>query len=190
MINPTKGGCQGGWGQENYSVSKALAFFAFLRSKRLSRSLDSYRILNSIIQWLESPYFDVLKTYILWVESWNYKFNFDILQTWRCGGQAMSSIQKLMDDTQMPIAPEQAFKEKSTKLLILLPIRTIYFRTFQFETPCMTNSHVIFEFVTTRNTLASQTNSGRVPSDLHLNVIFLRNFYFSIRKILAVSSFV
>ena len=100
----------------------------------------------------------------------------------------MSSIQKLMDDTQMPIAPEQAFKEKSTKLLILLPIRTIYFRTFQFETPCMTNYHVIFEFVTTRNTLTSQTNSGRVPSDLH--VIFLRNFYFSIRKILAVSSFV
>ena len=66
----------------------------------------------------------------------------------------------------------------------------LLFRTFQFETPCMTNYHVIFEFVTTRNTLASQTNSGRVPSDLHLNVIFLRNFYFSIRKILAVSSFV
>ena len=36
MINPTKRGCQGGWGQENHSVSKALAFLAFLRSKRLS----------------------------------------------------------------------------------------------------------------------------------------------------------
>ena len=36
----------------------------------------------------------------------------------------------------MPIAAEHAFKEKSTKLLILLPLRTIYNRTFQCETPC------------------------------------------------------
>ena len=36
----------------------------------------------------------------------------------------------------MPIAPEHAFEEKSTKLLILLPLRTIYNRTFQCETPC------------------------------------------------------
>ena len=36
----------------------------------------------------------------------------------------------------MPIAAEHAFKEKSTKSLILLPLRTIYNRTFQCETPC------------------------------------------------------
>ena len=36
----------------------------------------------------------------------------------------------------MPIAPKLAFKEKSAKLLILLPLRTIYFRTFQCGTPC------------------------------------------------------
>ena len=36
----------------------------------------------------------------------------------------------------MPINPKHAFKEKSTKLLILLPLRTIYNRTFQCETPC------------------------------------------------------
>ena len=36
----------------------------------------------------------------------------------------------------MPITPEHAFKEKSTKLLILLPLRTSYNRTFQCETPC------------------------------------------------------
>ena len=87
----------------------------------------------------------------------------------------MSSIQKLMDDTQMPIAPEQAFKEKSTKLLILLPIRTIYFWTFQFEAPCMTNSHVIFEFVTTRNTLAKQT---LVDLHLHKCHIFKKFLFF------------
>ena len=36
----------------------------------------------------------------------------------------------------MPIAAEHAFKEKSAKLLILLPLRTISKRTFQCETPC------------------------------------------------------
>jgi hypothetical protein len=80
MINPSKRDCQGGWGQENHSVSKALEFFAFLRSKKLLRSQrllrsswlmepmrsfllrlsDSFRNLNSIIWWLESSYFEVL----------------------------------------------------------------------------------------------------------------------------------
>ena len=63
-----------------HSVSKALAFLAFLRSKRLSRSSrllrsswlrepmrplrssDSLRNLNSIIKWLETSYFVVFKT--------------------------------------------------------------------------------------------------------------------------------
>ena len=108
MINPTKRGCPGGWGQENHSVYKDLAFLVILRSKRLPRSSrllrsswlmepmrplrssDSLRNLNLIMQWLESSYFDVLKTSIFWVESWNFKFNFGILQTWGCGGQAMS----------------------------------------------------------------------------------------------------
>ena len=36
-------------------------------------------------------------------------------------------------------AAEHAFKEKSAKLLILLSLRTIYFRKFQCETPC--NNH-------------------------------------------------
>ena len=36
----------------------------------------------------------------------------------------------------MPITPKHAFKERSTKLLILLLLRTIYNRTFQYETPC------------------------------------------------------
>ena len=48
----------------------------------------------------------------------------------------MSFMQKMIDETQMPITPEHAFKEKSTKLLILLSLRTIYNRTFQCETPC------------------------------------------------------
>ena len=49
----------------------------------------------------------------------------------------MSFMQKMIDETQMPITQEHAFKEKSTKLLIFLPLRTIYNRTFQCETPCI-----------------------------------------------------
>ena len=37
----------------------------------------------------------------------------------------------------MPTAAEHAFKGKSTKSLILLPLRAIYNRTFQYETPCI-----------------------------------------------------
>ena len=37
----------------------------------------------------------------------------------------------------MPTPPEHAFKEKSTKLLILPSLRTIYNCTFQCETPCI-----------------------------------------------------
>ena len=43
----------------------------------------------------------------------------------------------MIDETQMPIAAQHAFNEKLAKLLVLLPLRTIYFRTFQCETPCM-----------------------------------------------------
>ena len=44
-------------------------------------------------------------------------------------------------------AAEHAFKEKSAKLLILLSLRTIYFRTFQSETPCIIfpPNEIIFE---------------------------------------------
>ena len=48
----------------------------------------------------------------------------------------MAFVRNIRAKSQMPIAPEHAFEEKSTKLLILLPLRTIYFRTFQCETPC------------------------------------------------------
>ena len=50
----------------------------------------------------------------------------------------MSFMQKMIVETQMPITPKHAFKEKSTKLLTLLSLRTIYNRTFQCETPCIT----------------------------------------------------
>ena len=50
-----------------------------------------------------------------------------------CGGQSLALVWNRRVKSQMP---EHAFEEKSTKLLILLPIRTIYNLTFQCETPC------------------------------------------------------
>ena len=54
-----------------------------------------------------------------------------------CGGQPLSLLWNIRVKSQMPAATEHDFKEKSTKLLILLPLRTIYFRTCQCETPCI-----------------------------------------------------
>ena len=45
-------------------------------------------------------------------------------------------MKKLIDETQMPIAPEHAFKEKPVKLLILLPLRTDLLCNLHYETPC------------------------------------------------------
>jgi hypothetical protein len=53
-----------------------------------------------------------------------------------CGGLPLALVRNVRVKSQMPIAPEHTFEEKSTNLLILLPLRTIYNRTFQCETPC------------------------------------------------------
>ena len=106
MINPTKRGCQGGWGQENHSVYKALAFLVILRSKRLPRSSrllrsswlrkpmrplrssDSFRNLNSIIKWLETSYFVVFKTWFFSVRIMKFQVQLlhpSDLRLWRTG---------------------------------------------------------------------------------------------------------
>ena len=106
MINLTKRGCPGDWGQENHSVYKVLAFLVILRSKRLSRSLrllrsswlrepmrplrssDSLRNLNSIIKWLETSYFVVFKTWFFSVRIMKFQVQFwhpSDLRLWRTG---------------------------------------------------------------------------------------------------------
>ena len=47
----------------------------------------------------------------------------------------------------MPNAPEHAFEEKSTKLLIRLPLRPIYNRTFQCETPCSYFLYAFYDYL-------------------------------------------
>ena len=54
-----------------------------------------------------------------------------------CWSQPMLLFFKLVDETQMTKALKHTKHHKSTKLLILLPLREIYFRLFLYETPCM-----------------------------------------------------
>ena len=59
--------------------------------------------------------------------------------SWRgCWGQPMPFFWKLVDKTQMCNPPEATRHHSQIKLLILLPLRAIYFRTFQCEIPCIT----------------------------------------------------
>ena len=74
----------------------------------------------------------------LWNWSSKIQFFIDICySSWRgCWGQPMSFFWKLVDKTQMCNPPEDTRHHSLIKLLILLPLRAIYFRTFQCEIPC------------------------------------------------------
>ena len=64
-----------------------------------------------------------------------------------CRGQPLALVRNIRVKSQMPITPKHAIEEKSTQLLILLPLRTIYNRTFQCETPCILPGKPLF-FIT------------------------------------------
>ena len=51
---------------------------------------------------------------------------------------ADATFLKLVDETQMVKPLEPTSYHNSKKYLILLPLRTIYFRSFHYATPCMT----------------------------------------------------
>ena len=59
-----------------------------------------------------------------------------ILSFGGCWGQPMVLFWKLVDETQISTPPEATRHHDSTKLLILLPLRAIYLRPFQSDTPC------------------------------------------------------
>ena len=82
----------------------------------------------------------------LWNGSSKIQFFTDIwYSSWRgCWGQPMSFFWKLVDKTQMCNPLEATRHHSLIKLLILLPLRAIYFRTFQCEIPC--KFHIFFAF--------------------------------------------
>ena len=68
----------------------------------------------------------------------NYKdlLCFSTFSVGGCWGQPMLLFWKLIHKTQMSNPPEAASYRNSTKLLILLPLRAIYFYSLHYETPC------------------------------------------------------
>ena len=45
---------------------------------------------------------------------------------------------KLVDETQMGNPRDHAVRDIASKFSIFLPLRAIYFRSYQYETPCTT----------------------------------------------------
>ena len=105
-----------------------------------------------------------------------------------CGGQPLALLWNIRIKSQMPIATEHAFKEKSTKLLILLPLRTIYNRTFQCETPYRGNSWIVPFFKREPhycrfNSIARSLTNLQNPNKL-VNLHFLVQFHrYSSKKV-------
>ena len=60
----------------------------------------------------------------------------DTLAVGGCWGQQMLLFWELVDKIQMSKPPEHTRHHDSRQLSIPLPLRAIYFSTFQYETPC------------------------------------------------------
>ena len=74
------------------------------------------------------------------VESWNSKFNFGILQTWGCGGQAVPFMYKLIVETQMCNAAEHASMKNQQNYRSFYPSEPFSFIHFNMI-------HPVFGFV-------------------------------------------
>ena len=85
--------------------------------------------------WIQL-YFDFLKKYFLGVESWNIRLNFSTFSVRSCWGQPMLLFWKLSNKTQMSKPCDHAAKDMPSKFSIFLSLRAIYFRSYQYETPC------------------------------------------------------
>ena len=66
------------------------------------------------------------------------KSNFSLLSVGGCWDQPMLLFWKLINETQMGKPLEPTRHHNSRKLLILLPLRAIYYRSLHYETPCIT----------------------------------------------------
>ena len=72
----------------------------------------------------------------LWNGSWKIHFLLisEALSVRGCWGQSMLLFWKLIHKTQMSNPPEATSYCNSTKILIVLPLRTIYFYSLNYET--------------------------------------------------------
>ena len=55
----------------------------------------------------------------------------------------MQLFGKLVDETQMGNPRDHAVRDIASKFSIFLPLRAIYFRSYQYETPCKRDATLI-----------------------------------------------
>ena len=99
--------------------------------------------------WLDHPWHQNDQNwYFLWNGSSKIHFLLisDTLAVRGCWGQQMLLFWELVDKTQMSKPLEHTRHHDSRQLSILLPLRAIYFSTFQYETPCMMSFEMIENF--------------------------------------------
>ena len=85
---------------------------------------------------LNSALFGCFEKKKFWVESRNINMNFSTFSVGGCWGQPMLLFWKLVDETQLVKPPEPTSHHISKKYLILVPFKSIYFRSLYYETPC------------------------------------------------------
>ena len=139
-----KWGCWGHWG--HWGCWGRWGHWGCRSFKAWKTTTEDFRI----IQAFEFSFIFRFSKKNFWVESWNVILNFCTFSVRGCWGQLMSFFWKLVDETQMCNPPEATRHHNLIKLLILLPLRAIYFRTFQCEIPCSRkpgdyNGTIVFE---------------------------------------------
>ena len=66
----------------------------------------------------------------------NFSLISDTLSVGGCWGQPMLLFLKLVDETQMSNPRDNVARDILSKFSIHLPLRSVYFRSFLYETPC------------------------------------------------------
>ena len=69
----------------------------------------------------------------------NFSLISDTFSVGGCWGQPMLLFWKLDNETQMSNPFDHAARDIPSKFSIFLPLRAIYFRSYQYETPCRIN---------------------------------------------------
>ena len=120
--------------------------------KSLLRTSKYFRFLNSnSLRCFENIF--------LLVESWNIMLNFSKFYVGGWWGQLMLLFWNLVDETQMSKPPERGrgMHHNPRKYLILLPLRAIYFRSFNYETPCrLTSAEISSHYIKASRALQNE----------------------------------
>ena len=109
-----------------------------LRSLRLLKFSEPLRFLKSIIYWLESPYFDILKKKIFWIHCWNFSEILPSLRTEAVEDRNVTFNQIKGSYIQMSTTQDSQTTFKLNLTCIFLSTRARYFVSKPSGWPCST----------------------------------------------------